>query len=322
MSPKARKRQRPAAKARQSPALTGQPGLGTLFAPLSAAEFLKLHFPDRPCVQHGPPERLGALADMDAFADFRRWPRIRDLSIIATLTRPVYRRIRVDPEQAAQLYGVGATLSFNGVHLWHPTLGEWVGALAEELGVPGDLCHSNVYVSPKGGGLPKHFDSHAVIIVHLIGQKTWFIAPEPDVRNPLENQDVPAGLPRKKSGELAMPRGAKRIEMRPGSVIFVPAGFGHQTRAGEASVSVTFGLRTHLWLELVRDAVATRLARFPEWREPAWGAGGSPAQRARAVARFAQLLTGLQSSVGALEADDILQAVFPRAETLGSTGRS
>ena len=294
-------------------ARAGRPGLGTLFAPLSAADFLKRHFPERPCVRHGPKERLGALADVDQFADFRRWPRIRDLSIIATLTRPAYRRIRVDPEQAAQLYGVGATLSFNGVHLWHPVMGEWVRTLSSELGVPADMCHSNVYVSPQGSGLPKHFDAHAVIIVQLVGRKTWFLAPEPDVINPLENQDVPPGLPRKKSGELAMPRGSKRLEMRPGSVVFVPAGFGHQTRATEASVSVTFGLRTRLWLELVRDAVTARLSRFPAWREPAWGANGSAPQRARAMERFAQLLTGLQQSVGALEADDLLEAAFPPA---------
>jgi 50S ribosomal protein L16 3-hydroxylase len=313
MSPRAKR------KGTGSPAPGARPGapsLHTLFAPLRAVDFIERYWPTRPLVRHRPLERLGALVDLDEFSDFRRWPRDRKLSISATLARTGYQKLRVDPEQAAALFAAGATLSFNGVHTWHPTLRKWVRALAAELGLPSELCHANVYVSPAGEGVPKHFDAHSVIAVQLIGHKSWLIAPNRDVVHPLENYVATrASVLERGHGtvSLAMPRGSTRCDLRPGSVIFLPAGFWHATRAREASLSVTFGLRAPRWLDLLRDALMARLAESADWREPAFGVRGSKDERAAARTRLASMLADLPHTIAQLNAASVLRGAGPRA---------
>lgn len=281
-------------------------------------------WPWQPHVRHGSLRRLGALADLEEFSDFRRWPKTRELSITATMTAGAagaagadYCSLAVDPAQAAELYLAGATLAFNGVEEWHAVLGRWLRDLARDFGLPAGMCHCNVYVSPAGAGVPKHFDSHHVIIVQLIGAKLWSFAPNRVLDHPIENHvasfPLPASVARYSRGTPSrfMPRGSTRVTMRPGSALFLPAGFWHATRATEPSLSVTFGLRSPRWFEILRDALAARLERLVDWREPAWGAAGTTRHRAAAEKRFASLLKRLSRDVGELEAGDLLRAAFP-----------
>ena len=256
-------------------------------------------WPWRPHVRHGSLRRLGALADLEEFSDFRRWPRTRDVSITATMKAGAagaeYCSLAVDPAQAAELYLAGATLAFNGVQEWHGLLGRWLRDLARDLGLPADMCHCNVYISPAGAGVPKHFDSHHVISIQLIGAKLWSFAPNRLLDHPIDNHvaslPLPAAVVRYSRGTPSrrMPRGSTRVTMRPGSALFLPAGFWHTTRATEPSLAVTFGLRAPRWFEILRDELAARLERLADWREPAWGAAGTTAGRAAAEKRFCRL---------------------------------
>ncbi len=291
----------------------GTPSLDTLFAPLRAEELIQRYWPSRPLVQHGTLERLGTLVGVDALADFRRWPFHRKLSMTATLARGGYQQLRVEPEQALLLYSAGATIGFSGAHTWHPTLRRWVQALAAELGVPSRTCHANVYLSPAGEGVPKHFDAHSVIAVQLVGEKSWQLAPNPEVVHPLENYVASEGSAlgsgrHQRAVSARMPRRSRRVVMRPGSAIFLPAGFWHATRAREASLSVTFGVRVPRFFDLLRDALSARLARLAAWREPALGAWGTTEQRAAAQARLALLLAELPAVLEQLDAASILRA--------------
>ena len=270
-------------------------------------------------MRHGPPERLGSLTALDEFSDFRHWPRTRDLVISATMRAGTeYRKLQVDPVQAAGLFRTGATLAFESVDQWHPVLGRWVRALARDFGLPADLCHCNVYVSPKGGGVPRHFDSHHVIVVHLIGTKIWTLSPNRNVVHPVDNHvashEPSPSLARDAHGRIsrAMPRGSTRTAMRPGSVLFLPAGHWHATRSMGSSMSVTFGLRTLRWVELLRDAIVARLEPIAEWREPAWGAAGTSRQKDAAARRLDSLLRRMQEDLGQLTATDIIRSAFPR----------
>jgi ribosomal protein L16 Arg81 hydroxylase len=291
--------------------------LRTLFAPLSSRDFVSEYWPKRPLWSHGAVERLGALQDLDEFSDFRRWPRERKLSMSATLPGERYQKIRVEPEQAAALFTAGATLVFNGVNLWHPLLRAWASALARELSLPSELCHANVYLSPAGKGEPKHFDAHCVVAVQLIGEKTWRLAPNRDVVHPLENYVASPAAPlergnrRTSASSRAMSRTSTRVLMRPGSAIFLPAGYWHTTHAHEASLSVTFGLRAPRLFELVRDAIGARLAKSEAWREPAWGIGGTGPVRATSRRQLAALLADLPGELARMEPEDVLYASVP-----------
>ncbi len=272
-------------------------------------------------VRHGPLERLGALAEIDEIADFRRWPRTRDLAVSAILElRGVFRKMPVDTFQAARLYGVGATLAFESVHRWHPVLRQWTRALAGELGVSENACSCNVYVSPAGCGVSKHFDDQHEITAQVIGTKRWSIARNEKLVNPLESCAVVAGVPAWTACHTAdrispkMPRGATRLVVRPGSTVSVPIGTWHSTKAIEPSVSITFGFGPPMWFELARDAIASRLTESAEWREPAWGMTGTPSQRAAARKRLAELLEGLTGNIGRLDASAIIGPAPDRSD--------
>ena len=306
-------------RARQRRSRAGAPSLETLFP--DSGTVGSLEWLQRPDVHHGPLERLGALAEIDEIADFRRWPRTRDLVITAVLERGrVHRRMPVDTFQAARLYGVGATLTFESAHRWHPTLSQWIHAFAGELGVPEKACSCNVYVSPAGCGVSKHFDNHHEITAQVIGTKRWSIAPNEHLANPLETCVVMAGVPRwtarHSAGRISrkMPRGADQVVMRPGSTVSIPIGYWHSTQAIEPSVSITFGVAPPTWFELAGDAIVGRLTECADWREPAWGMAGTPSQRAAARKRLASLLAGLTGNLGRLSASAIVGPAPDRPE--------
>lgn len=285
------------------------------------ASRLDPQWPWRPHVRHGPIERLGALSNLDEFSDFRRWPKTRELVISATLMAGArYRKLIVNPLQAAELYGTGATLTFEGVDRWHPALGRWVRALARDFGLPADLCHCNVYVSPRGAGVPRHFDAHHVAIVHVIGSKIWSIAPNRRIAHPAENfvaaEALERSVTRGRRDRISpkMPRSSVRIRMRPGSAFFLPAGYWHATRAMEASLSITFGLRAPRLFELLRDEIVARLEPVPEWREPAWGAAGTAKQRRASTERLGLLMKRWTADLGELNADDVLRRAAGRTK--------
>jgi 50S ribosomal protein L16 3-hydroxylase len=232
--------------------------------------------------------------------------------LMATVTaRGRRRKVRVDSVQAAQLFALGATLAFNRLHRSSGLLGEWMRGLARELGIPPGWCHCSAYLSPAGSGLPKHFDPHAVIVVQVIGRKSWRLAPNTNVVHPMEGHYAPNLSPRTASYSVGrvtstMPRRSQRVAMRPGSALFVPAAYWHTTRAIDASLSVTFGLQAPRWLDLVSEAVAERLEGIASWREPAWGLRGDATQRASARRRLDSLLSGLIAEIGQLRAETLL----------------
>lgn len=305
---------RPRSKHKQTSAMS------VLFGGRAGTAFCDEGWLSEPHVHHGSLRRLGAWTHLDEFADFRRWPKEAGVSLTATMaSSKIYRKLAVDPKQAAQLFGVGATLTFNGVHAWHAKLGRQLDAMAVELGLLPRMCHCNVYVSPKGGGVPKHFDSHHVVVVHLVGTKRWTIAPNRSVVHPIDNHVASRApgprLARHATGTIsrAMPRTSRVFEMRPGSVLFLPAGYWHRTQSEEHTLSVTFGMRTMRWVDIVRDAIASRLERMPEWREQAWGAAGNTRQRGIAQGRLAALLERTAIDLGRLSAETLLDETFPRA---------
>lgn len=226
--------------------------------------------------------------------------------------RGQYQKLSVDAVQAAHLYAMGATLTFTGVEDRHHALSRMLGSLAAELGIRRSLCHCNVYLTPAGDGVPKHFDAHDVVIVQVIGSKTWTLAPNTHVRNPTDNvvaaRPVPKEVARQLRGKISrtMPRGSAKVEMRAGPARFVPAGHWHATRAREASLSLTFGLHAPTFADLLSRTLAVRLRELPEWREMSWGAHGTRAQRAAVKRRLDALLADLDPSVLRFSADSVL----------------
>jgi hypothetical protein len=190
------------------------------FFGVKAAQRILEREPEEPEVRHGPLRRLVPLESLDEFSDFRNWTKKKSLSLSASMiVRGEYRKFAVDTRQAVELYRAGATLTFNAVEHDHRVLRRVLDALAGELGLPPRLCHCNVYLSPAGGGLPKHFDAHHVVVVQAIGEKTWSVARNSSVAHPTENvvasRAPPGEVANQIHGKISrrMPAGSKTIGM-------------------------------------------------------------------------------------------------------------
>ncbi len=117
--------------------------------------------------------------------------------------------------------------------------------LAEDLGHP---VQANAYLTPVGGvGFRHHWDTHAVVVVQLSGQKTWELT-RPVIKNPSE----PDGSWRARGFTDEQRR---RLEnqppdfaptLTPGQILWVPRGWVHAPYSPEGgtgpSLHVTFGV--------------------------------------------------------------------------------
>lgn len=132
--------------------------------------------------------------------------------------------------------------------------------------------HEHVYVH----GLEKHFDDKDVFVVGLSGTKTFVVAPNEDVVFPMSNGG-PAHVPRgdltrycNADYDFAMPEGAARCDVMPGSVLYIPRGYWHMTAgATDLSWSLSLALHRPTWLEIVEREIRKRLVHAPSRRRRA-----------------------------------------------------
>ena len=85
----------------------------------------------------------------------------------------------------------------------------------------------------------------------------------------------------------------RTVDLKPGTLLYVPRGTVHHTGAGEPSWSLNLSYCPATWLELLQVGLQTRLAASPAWRGTVTGAGGDPA--ARAANRLPELLAELRT---------------------------
>ncbi|KAG7368500.1 cupin 4 family protein [Nitzschia inconspicua] len=152
----------------------------------------------------------------------------------------------------------GGTIYFNTAGSLWPSLGALCRLVMYAFGLP---TNCNVYVTPPGCtvSVPPHTDRQDVLVLQTEGYKRWriFSPPkrQPGGRDPLD---------RGKQGDVLTIEnlGQPLIDtiVGPGDVLYVPVGFPHITdtlNANEgnehatnrkASVHLTMGLDTHVWM--------------------------------------------------------------------------
>ncbi len=203
---------------------------------------------------------------------------------------------QVDDAKVRELFADGVTAVLQGVHrTWSP-VGDFVRALAGELG---HSVQANAYVTPPANqGFAAHYDVHDVFVVQVHGEKEWRIhAPVHD--HPL--RDEPWGSRAADVREAAAQPADLTLTLRPGDVLYLPRGFIHSARAlGGITVHLTLGVhswtRQHLAQAFTTQALAT-VARDP-WVRSSLEMGvtvGDTAELADDIARVrAELADALQ----------------------------
>jgi 50S ribosomal protein L16 3-hydroxylase len=212
--------------------------------------------------------------------------------------------VDINTKDAAKMFGSGMSLLFNHAEGLSPLLPLWLQAIREDLGLS-SLTEGRclVYATPKGGGTAPHFDQNINFVVQLTGTKTWWLAPNRHVDNPLTRHTM--GLPA--DPELSsyarqplpkkMPASRREVVLKPGSLLVVPRGMWHATEAKTDALSLNFTFTAPSWLDVLTTALRGRLALSPAWRETA--TPSTPAM-------FAQLLRSLADDAEHWNAEEIL----------------
>ena len=200
----------------------------------------------------------------------------------------------VNPANAAQFHDIGATLYF--VNVPFPALTD---SLADFLGAPRRKVIASLFFTPAGGGAVPHFDKNENFTIQLTGAKRWQVGETPMVPAAPDGYTLgssvitPALVPL--LAEARRPP-ERTVDLKPGTLLYVPRGTVHHTGAGEPSWSLNLSYSPSMWLDLLRVGLQDRLAASPRWRGMVTGAGGDPA--ARDANRLPELLAELRALLG------------------------
>jgi ribosomal protein L16 Arg81 hydroxylase len=196
----------------------------------------------------------------------------------------------VDPTNAAQFHDIGATLYFVNVPV--PALTD---SLADFLGAPRRKVIASLFYTPAGGGAVPHFDKNENFTIQLTGAKRWQVGETPMVACAPDSYTLGSSVITPVLAPLLA--GAQRppertVDLKPGTLLYVPRGTVHHTGAGEPSWSLNLSYTVSTWLDLLQAGLQQRLAASPRWRGMVTGAGGDTC--ARDANRLPELLAELR----------------------------
>ena len=254
------------------------PGLATLAHPSPVALLRDGFDHGQPVVVHGMREAVAELLALPVLASIdamlAAWPEPVEVHLPDVADEA--RSVSVSPQDARTMFASGMGLLFSGVQRYSPALVPWLEAIRADLGLSA-LTESRclVYATPAGKGTAPHFDQNVNFVLQVHGSKTWWLAANEHVVRPLTRhtmgQDVDPELASYSALPMptALPAHAQEYVLEPGSLLFVPRGMWHATRATTDALQLNFTFSPPAWLDVFLAALRTRLAQSPEWRETA-----------------------------------------------------
>lgn len=290
--------------------------LTKLISPKSSQDFFKAYENNQHFVVHGLTSSVKELTELPFLKSLddllNSWP--KDIQAHLPDVKDEASSIDTTSKDARKLFDNGMGLLFNYAETISPVLQKWLIDLRLDLGLSSlTIARCLLYATPKNGGTAPHFDQNINFVYQVSGNKTWWIAKNNEVINPLTRhtmrQPVDPELASYAENEMleSMPDDAEKIEMAAGSLLFVPRGAWHSTNASTDALSLNFTFTAPTWLDLFTAALRGRLAQSSEWRATADGV--SDFQKADAAAeKFDQLLAELVMDLPHWRAGHILGA--------------
>ena len=248
--------------------------LGALTAPLSVPEFLQRRWPQEFHVSHAPAPALAPLLDQSELRNVQALcsaPRRGTLRVDYTREERVS-EFDVPVERAVSLFAAGCTIYLTDLRTGQSRL--WSKSLDATLGLIPGTATINAFTSMPGKGLAWHWDAQELFIVQVRGRKLWHVAPNHVVEWPTVNgspqQDPARGelsfQVKNPAAPIAAPERWTSIEMRPGSVMFLPRGYWHRAENIDESLHLVLQVRMPCW----RDVLRFILDNVPELYSPEW----------------------------------------------------
>lgn len=299
------------------------PILSALFSPHPAMDFLHRHWPDKAFAAHGSPQRLPhalrvpELQSVEALAAKYRGPMSFGNALVSSRT------VGIENANPALLLRMGLSLYLSDMVATIPALGELLRQLERELGAPTGSARIGAFAASPGNGVTCHFDSEEVFSIQLQGEKRFHIAKAPEIEHPWGMQfnpgdpcfddlypQVPAGFPDPARCEF------ETVDMKPGTVLFMPRGVWHYTESGEGSLSVSIIVRTPAAFECALEALRLRLLQDERWRRPLHGAWGTGPRSEPARAQWQSLQDDWARVTAGMGLDEVLATRLNEAERL------
>jgi 50S ribosomal protein L16 3-hydroxylase len=190
----------------------------------------------------------------------------------------------------------------------------WLRSIQRELGLAQQTYgRCNIYASPNGGRTGCHYDQNINFVCQITGEKTWDLAPNTHITNPVTRHTIGTSADRstaayaKRSLPRSIPqKGRIRVVLKPGSVLFVPRGYWHQTTAKGESISLNFTYDQPSWAQVVSTAICHRLMKDEKWRGVAYGLRQEGPLRERAEAELETLLRRCGEALGKVCFDELV----------------
>jgi len=300
--------------------------LGALLAPELPQRFLGEFWPERVFHAHGPLARLPSPFNSPELSSFGALAaRYRGRAGFGRGAKSP-RMVTLPEQNPAHLYEMGLSVYLPDLADYVPGTEPFLRALEAELGLDEFSCHMTVWASPEADGAAMHFDGEDVISVQLAGTKRFEVAPMKEYAFPYGPQYGPGGsaydemYPQLERGfPDADNADWQAVDMKPGSVLFVPRGTWHRTRAERDSFAVSIGIRPPCAIDLMLEQVKFLLLQDPEWRRPLYGARGDARARRQALERLRKALDSARAAVGAISPEHLAPA--PEADRLKDIGR-
>jgi len=235
---------------------------------------------------------------------------LRDSEVFVWCIGPEARTVAapVSARVARTFYDAGMTIYTRKV----PAFVDHEQSVAEALGIPRALVSCELFCNRPGILTSMHFDLSDVITIQLTGRKTWRIAPNEFSPNPIDGWAPGNAVPAethaytRTAPPTEMPANATTYELVPGSVLYVPRGYWHETVPHEDSLSVHFVIPAPTRLDAILGVLQTELSRDERWRQPAYR---FDAADAATLTRLADDYAALHEVIGRLDPRDVVR--FP-----------
>lgn len=282
-------------------------------------DFVSLYQKHLPFVAHGLQSHFKELLDLPLLTSLESllhsWPTLIQAHLPDV--RDELSSVDTTPKDAVKLFANGMGLLFNEAQNVAPVLKEWLEKIRKDLGLSA-LTYGRclIYATPNGKGTAPHFDQNINFVLQIHGIKKWIMAPNEHVAHPMTRHTMGQETDSELKSYLEvplpnkMPKDTKTFELHPGSLLYVPRGYWHETEAKGDALALNFTFTAPTWIDLLTTALRGRLALSPEWRETAEGVS-DPLRFEQAAQTFDELLVTLKHDLPHWRAHDILGVTEP-----------
>jgi hypothetical protein len=289
---------------------THQSALAPLVSPTPVSRFFDDYWPERVFEAHGLLSRLPAVFTSKELSSFRALAAGYRGWLGFGQGAKSSRMLSVQEVNPLHLYEIGLSVYLPDISDNVPGAAAFLRALERDLGIEEGCSRITVWASPRGDGAPTHFDSEDVFSIQLAGTKRFEVAPMKEYAYPLGGQFAPGAAPYEDMYpqiEKGFPEVVESdfvtVDMKPGSVLFIPRGTWHRTQAEQDSFAISIGIRPPALVESFLEQLRCMLLQHPEWRRPLYGVHGDAARRRQALERARRALDTIPDIVQSISTD-------------------